>query len=228
MVSKKLYHEYKNAGKCVMCGNERGESTSSVRCQACHDKFNESRFKRLNKRKEAALCLQCGANPSVGNSNYCIECRRKNADIKRKLSDKKIIAYKDNNICRICNGPVDAFRVICAVCLKKASFTKLDAIKRYGNKCIMCNSDELDQLCLVSEDISKPLKNTGKSLYKIICYSSKPPAIYRILCSKCYWKENISYIKNACDFFEMPKYYAQDETAKNQDEDVIDVSYDIE
>ena len=92
MVSKKLYHEYKNAGKCVMCGNERGESTSSVRCQVCHDKFNESRFKRLNKRKEAALCLQCGTDPSVGNSNYCIECRRKNADIKRKLSNKKILA----------------------------------------------------------------------------------------------------------------------------------------
>jgi len=228
MVSKKLYHEYKNAGKCVMCGNEKGKSTSSVRCQACHDKFNESRLKRLNKRKGNALCLQCGTNPSQGNSNYCIECRRKNAALKKKLSNKKIIAYKDNNnICRICKKTVDAFRVICAVCIKEASFTKLDAIRRYGNKCVVCSSDKLKQLCLVSKDISKPLKNTGKSLYKIICYSTKPPSIYQILCSKCYWKENISYIKNACDFFEMPKYYTQEDD-EGHDEDIIDVSYDIE
>ena len=122
---------------------------------------------------------------------------------------------------------VDAFKIICAACLKKATFTKLDAIKRYGNKCIMCSSDKLEQLCLVSKDISKPLKNTGKSLYKIICYSTKPPPIYQILCSKCYWKENISYIKTACDFFEIPKYYTQEEE-EDHDENIIDVSYDIE
>jgi len=207
-----------------MCGNERGESTSSVRCQICHDKFNESRLKRLNKRQEESLCFQCGKNQSVGNSNYCVDCRQKNAEQKKNLSGKKLANYKaNNNICRLCNGPVDAFRVICSGCLKKATFTKFDAIKRYGNKCISCDSEALESLCLVSSDISQPLKNTGKSLYKIICYSTKPPGIYRVLCSKCYWNENLGYIKNACDFFEMPKHYSENED--EEDDDIIDVDY---
>lgn len=222
MVSKKRYQELKAAGKCVKCGEDRGSSSSTVRCQPCHDTYNKARLTKAAERKAAALCLQCGANQSIGNSNYCNECRQKNTEAKKNLSSKKITAFKENNnICKVCKGPVDAFRIVCGGCLKKTTFTKIDAIQRYGGQCLSCNNSDIKSLCIVSSDISKPLKDRGKPLYKIICYSTKPPAQYQVLCSSCYWDENMDYICDARRFYDLPKHFQVNTEA--QDKDIIDI-----
>jgi len=203
MVSKKQYEEYKKAGKCISCGQPRGESSSTVRCQACHEKFNQTRLEKKFTRKEKDLCFQCGKNNPEGNSNYCAECRFKNAETKRKLTEKKINLYQENtNICRICQNSTEIFRVVCAKCLKETSFTRLDAVKRYGGFCFLCESRDLKNLCITSVDISKKMQKTGKTLYKVICYSGKPPSDYKVLCSVCYFRENLEYIKQSRSLYE--------------------------
>jgi len=197
VVSKEKYYELKNSGLCVRCGEPRTNSPSEVRCKDCHTKFLDQRRSQQDKSLEAGLCIQCKVNQLVGNSKYCNECREKNANYKKSLTNQPISKYQtDNRQCRMCNGPIDTLGVVCQKCLEQVQFSKVDAVIRYGQQCSTCIENDIDKLTIVSTDISVAMKHTGPELYKYICFSTNAPKEYIVMCAKCYWQSNLEYIKN--------------------------------
>jgi hypothetical protein len=205
MVSSKKYHELKAAGLCTKCGKKvENNSPSTVRCISCYEKFVTSRKNRQKERAENKLCIQCGENPAVVNSKHCNDCRIHNSELRRNLSSNIIAKYNTNYTnCRICNEPIDTLGIICQKCLTSYTFTQADAIKRYESKCKQCHDQKIDNLRIVSSDISQPMKKHGPDLYKIICFSSNSPVEYAVLCHSCYRKNAINYVKQSKEFFNL-------------------------
>lgn len=217
MTSKAKYYELKAAGKCTKCGKDRLDSPSTVRCKECHEKFAKKKAQTEHVRESQGICVQCGTNPSTGHSSYCAECRQKNAEAKRNLQNQKISIYSEANTnCKVCNGPLDSTGSICFTCLNQKSFTKVDALKRYQNKCSKCPITDESLLQIVSSDISQPRKFQGPELYRVVCFSTNPPLEYKILCDTCYQKEAVEYVQQMYTFL----------TAKPESVD-IDLDSDI-
>lgn len=195
MVSKEKYHEWKTHGLCVKCGADRTNS-STVRCLSCNEKYLAQKSLKKEERLEAGVCVQCGSNALLGNSKYCNLCREKNNNYKNKIP-KPLSVYKESNSqCKLCDGVVDTLGIVCQKCLDQVVFTKADAITRYGGSCIKCNNSDYDFLVIASSDITAPMTYTGPELYRHVCFSSSLPKNYRVICSLCYWNENINYIRN--------------------------------
>lgn len=219
MVSKAKYYELKEAGKCTKCGKDLNGSPSTVRCKECHEKFQQKKAETEKVRAKDGLCIQCGKNSSTGYSNYCNECRQKNADAKRALQNKPLSVFRENNQnCRVCDGPIDSLGVVCHNCLNEKSFTKIDALKRYGTKCAICGATDESYLQIVSQDISVAKKHHGVDLFKIVCFSTNPPADYRVLCDSCYFTEAVTYVQQMYQFLS-----SKPSTNFDIDSDIIDL-----
>ena len=237
MVSKNKYYELKSKGLCVKCGASREGSPSEVRCLDCHQRSLHTKKDLKAQRGSAGLCVQCGIVELVGNSKYCNGCREKNAAYKKKLTNKPISVYKENNEnCRLCNGAIDTIGLVCQKCLDLVQFSRLDALNRYGNQCGNCSETDLEKLVIASSDIAVPMKHSGPELYKFICFSTAPPKTYIALCSACYWQINMLYIRGIRDSLLMNKVEISDEiiatansveSTEDSDED-LDVSFDEE
>lgn len=225
MTSRQQYYERKEAGLCTKCANPLDGESSTTRCRDCYQKFKESKQKSKETKIENGLCLTCGINAAEGHSNYCHNCRKENTDLKRQYEiNRETVKFNPNNKnCRVCDAEITTIGVLCKSCLVKTTFTKKDAITRYGNKCTHCEEADLDNLRLASKDIRQPMLHHSLELYKHVCFSTSTPPEYKIICHVCYWKENLAYISNLRNFLEN-EYANKDDTIDIDDYEITDDS----
>lgn len=211
MVSKEQYYARKEAGLCTKCGGSREGSPSQARCLPCHNKL---------KTKDNAQAVQIKVSPDLNDNFVPPPTTAEKAD---SLKQNRVIEKaKEIKVCQRCGDTPLSFNLICQKCLKIAVFTKYDAIARYGNCCSICGHLQLEDLKIVSKDISKPLKHKDQELYKVICYRKNPPAEYTAQCHSCYWKQNMSYLRELKKIFESDGIF-EENFFDDEDEDIVDI-----
>jgi len=202
VVSKETYYQRKKAGLCTKCGKSREGSPSKARCLACHQKLKD-------REKKKSQIVVDEINDPMKNSGS-IENFKKNT----------ILSNKNDKECNNCGESIDFHILFCQKCIKLINFSKEDAISRYDNKCAQCSDTTLSKLKIVSSSVDVALKYKDQELYKRICYRKIPPTEYEVMCHSCYWRENISYIKDLRAIFDQEGVF--DDILS--DDNVIDLS----
>ena len=100
------YHAARKAARlCLDCQQPLAEDSTNQYCPGCVAKRNEYRDRRLNKRREIGLCIQCGRNPAEPNKRRCAPClktRREKAAVWRAGTPEGLAKKRDGFACCIC------------------------------------------------------------------------------------------------------------------------------
>lgn len=222
MVSKEQYYARKAAGLCTKCGNPLGDSPSKARCLECHSKLKKS----LGEAKQpTATKQQEEAEKNVEEAEKPVKATKPAQVIAEELKKNKQIDINQNyKFCQKCGDEISSLNIICQPCLKKNVFSREDAIARYGGNCKLCGRANIEDLRIVSADIGKSMEHKDQTLFKLICYRRVPPGQYKVSCHTCYWKENLSYIRQLKQLFDQKgAILDQDEEDSEDSEDIIDI-----
>ena len=60
---------------CVKCRVQLAEDYHYVLCPACRERNNAAMRERAARRREAGICVSCGAAPAEAPSTYCDACK---------------------------------------------------------------------------------------------------------------------------------------------------------
>ena len=126
---------------CSQCGRYK-DTISKKMCDVCRKKRRERAARLEQKRKEKDLCTKCGKKLDRSGAR-CKRCLRKYrlkkdpVDNRCTECNKNLIENENSIHCDGCKSKLDALDKL----------KKVVIFTQYGNKCQVCDSEDLD--CLV-------------------------------------------------------------------------------
>lgn len=131
----KRYIDMRNSGKCPRCGKLKDRQ--GYYCSECLAKQNLYQRETRKFLREQHICTVCRKVATYGDDKICFECRAKNNNNKKPLSEEQKVAYyektnarnkntyiirKEQGICTRCGlRKADNGRTKCRICLDKDS-----------------------------------------------------------------------------------------------------------
>lgn len=119
--AKKREAMLRSEGRCTRCGKKNSAPKYAI-CPECREKDRVKHNKLMAERIRQGLCIYCGKNKALPNSNSC--------GCKETKDKKRVLARKSAGLCIRCGkNPVDTERSknLCSECLKKNS----DYMRKY-------------------------------------------------------------------------------------------------
>lgn len=175
--------------------------------------------------KESGKCVKCGkVRESSPSSVRCKPCHDKFKSKKRSNPQTQRILEEvtPSETCKVCKTKIEDYDIVCRGCLTRTEFSLSDALKKLGPECRECDDSDLNRLCIVSDDISKPRSLSGPDSYKAICQSKRLPG-YTVLCNVCYWELNALHIKRMYEIFDS----AGQELLEDEEDDILEAEYEV-
>ncbi len=131
---KHYYDQYKNAGKCPMCGNRADQGHTL--CVDCRAATNE----RTRTRRMRGLCIHCGEPVDSTGKSACVKCLAAN---KERMAEVRA-TRKALGLCTLCDSPRRPTSALCDrhAALKYAKYQRRRTRLESKGLCVQCGKTE--------------------------------------------------------------------------------------